>query len=498
MTHSTQWRFLLIIPIISVLSLIFGCTFTKPRPIVQKELDLVNPKQMIQMEKPPSSPGPPPFTEKLAPLSNGLVMEKRLYSMTFNQAPLGEVVRALVSSTDLSLSVESGINLSRPVTVNLKNSTLPEALNTVVIKGAGYAWKAVNSCIEIKRFEERIYTLDYLDMPGNTDIEVGGDMLASSVEDSGVTGKYEVKATRESKNTDVWAGVKNALEGLKSPDGILQINRAAGIIYMADTPRRIATMVRFLDSMSESLHRQIFIEAKIMEVTLNDSYKFGVDWSNLNVILQNETELDSVNISFNQGGTLLLSDTDQFSAVIDFLHGQGDVTALSNPHLSVTNGQSAIMTVGYQFPYADISGVNRDEETKVVTFDTSIKRTVLGLQMGITAQISSKGIITLHIVPTVTRMQTEVDVVIPTGVAETQAISNPVIDLQELATTVRVREGQSVVLAGLISQVKQIQHEGLPWLSKIPFLGYFFKHLEEIKDNRELVIIITPYLKEVS
>lgn len=494
-----KYRLLWLIILMILFNIPSGCAITEPRSIDQKGIDRIDPKQIIQREKSIKTPGPPPFSEKLSPVTKGLVKETKLYSMSFDNAPLGEVIAAIINGSDLNLSVVSGIDLARPVTVKLKNSTFSEALNMVVIKGAGYAWKIEEDCLYIKRFEERIYHLDYLDMTGETEIEVGGDMLASSVENPGVTGKYQIKAKRTGKNTDVWAGIQRALEGLKSPDGILQINRIAGIIYMADTPRKIASMVQFLDSLAESLHRQVFIEAKILEVNLSDAYKYGIDWSKLEVGFKSSSSAlpDELNISFNQGGTILLAGVSRFGAILDFLHTQGDVTVLSNPHLSVINGQSAIMTVGFQFPYGDISGVDRDTETGVVTFGTSIKRAILGLQLGLTPQISSDGIVTLHIVPTITRIQSEEKVEIPTTATSSQSISNPVIDLQEMATTVRVREGRSVVLAGLISQIKRMNHEGLPWVSKIPILGYFFKHMEELTENRELVIFITPYIKEV-
>ena len=194
---------------------------------------------------------------------------------------------------------------------------------------------------------------------------------------------------------------------------------------------------------------------------------------------------------------ITLSDQSRFDAILDFLRTQGDVTVLSNPHLSVMNRRSAVLTVGYQFPFADIDGVDRDTETGVVTFGTTIKRAILGLQLGITPQISPNGIVTLHIVPTITRIQGEEKVEIPTSSTSTQSISNPIIDLQELATTIRVRAGNSIVLAGLISQIRTLDHEGLPWFSKFPFLGRLFKNMEQSLENKELVILITPYIKEI-
>jgi len=486
---------------ISFLCFIFlsGCALPEPRPVTDKGMDAIHPDTIIQKEKILPPPGPPPFSEKLEPVTRGLMQETKLYTLIFNNAPFGEVVRAITKDTDLNLSIESDIDLSKPVTVQLKRVTFKEALDMVVVKGAGYVWKLAEGNLNIKRFEERIYHLDYLDLSGETNIEVGGDMLASGVAGAGVTGKYQVKTTRPVEITDVWTALQKDLEELKSKEGTLRVNRSAGIIYMADTPKRIATMVQFLDSLSESLHRQVFLEAKIMEVKLNDTYRYGIDWASMNIgFTSGSSKLpDNLSINFNSGGTIALANQSSLNFILDFLRTQGDVSVLSNPHLSVMNGRSAVMTVGFQFPYGDVTGVDRDPATGIITFGTSIKRTVLGLQLGITPQISGDGIVTLHIVPTITRIQGEEKVELPTAVNTTQTISNPIIDLQELATTVRVRTGDSVVLAGLISQVKQLSHEGLPLLSKIPVLGYLFKKAQDQNESRELVIFITPYIKKI-
>lgn len=480
--------------------LISGCVAHEPQPVILKELKEIQPKQLLQKEKSIKQPGPPPFSEKMEPVAKGLVKDTRLYSLLFENAPLGAILNAIVADTDYNLSIESGIDLTRPVTVRMNNATLREALDMVIVKGSGYAWKIEDGALDVKRFEERIYNLDYLDMAGQTDIDIGGDMLSTSVEAAGVAGKFQVKAQRTAERNDVWTGVEEALKVLKSPEGVLRINRNAGIIYMADTPTRIKTMVNFLDSLAESLHRQVFIEAKIMEVKLNDTNKYGIDWTNLQILFESDAGFlpDNFDLFLNGGSTVALADHSAFSAVIDFLRTQGEVSVLSNPHLAVMNGQSAVFTVGFQFPFGDISGVDQNLETDVVTFRSSIKRVILGLQLGLTPQISEDGIVSLLIVPTITRIKDEIPVEIPLTTRLTQSITNPVIDLQELATTVRVREGQSVVLAGLISQIKDLDKEGLPWFNKLPFIKYLFGRIKETYENSELVIFITPYIKNLS
>jgi MSHA biogenesis protein MshL len=477
-----------------------GCSVPEPRNVAVNDLDNVNPKEIIEKEKRIRPLGPPSFSEKLQPVAKGLIKDQKLYALVFENAPLGSVLSALNKDSGLNLSVEAAIDLARPITVNLKQATFEEALDMVVEKGAGYAWKIEDNNLDIKRFKERIYQFDYLDLVGETNIDIGGDMLASGVENAGVSGKFQITGERDKEHTDVWKGIQEALDVLKSSEGLLRIDRNAGIIYLLDTPKNIDSMVSFLDAVSESLHRQVFIEAKIMEVQLSDKNTLGIDWTSLNVAFKSDSGMwpDVFDFSFNTDGSITLANQSSITGMLDFLRTQGEITVLSNPHLSLMNGQSALMTVGFQFPYGDVDGVDRDAESGLVTYGVSIKRAVLGLQLGITVQISGDGLIALHVVPTVTRIQREEDVELPTTTTTASTISNPVIDLQELSTMVRVRDGQSVVLGGLISQIKNLDHESLPWISGIPFIGSLFKHMEDTVENKELVIFITPYIKEIS
>jgi len=219
-----------------------------------EQLNEIHPQEILQSETAFKPPEPPPFSEKMEPVTKGLIEDTRLYSLILENAPLGEIINAIIADTDYNLSVESGIDLTRSVTVRMTNATLREALEMFIAKGSNYAWKIEDGFLYVQRFEEKIFNLDYLDISAETDIDIGGDMLASSVENAGVVGKFQVKSKRSAKSNDVWTNIKDALEALKSPGGILRLNRNAGIIYMADTPLRIETMVNFLDSLTESLH----------------------------------------------------------------------------------------------------------------------------------------------------------------------------------------------------------------------------------------------------
>jgi len=475
-----------------------GCAGTNPRPVKQKDISRLRPKEIIKEQEKPPPIRKPEFVEKLEPATKLPKKEAKLFSFIFHKTKLGDILNILAVESDMNISIDSEVNIDKLITVKLNNVTIDEALDMIVKRGAGYSWKIEGNCILIKKFEEYIYHFDYLNLVGKTNIAVGGDMLASGVEEAGVTGKYEIKATTHEKGIDIWDSIKKSLDSLKSSEGIIRIDRAAGNIYMKDTPQRITSMVKFLDNLSESLHRQVIIDANILEVTLSDTTKYGIDWNQMEIAFKSKWGglPDDMHINFNNG-YIILSKRSSLNAVLDFLRTQGDITVLSNPHLSVLNGQSAVLTVGYQYPYGDIEGVDRDTETGLITYGSTIKRAVLGLQLGITPQIGKDGTITLHIVPTITRIQQTVEVDVPVAAGEIQHISNPIIDLQELSTTVMVKDGQTLVLAGLISQVRKLNKKGLPFFSDIPLIGRIFERIEEEKENRELVIFITPHIRSI-
>ncbi|MBR9985318.1 MAG: hypothetical protein KFF68_05355 [Desulfosarcina sp.] len=483
--------------ILLVLLFLVGCAATPPRQPAIEPVDRDAIKAALKRDTHPAPPGPPPFSQMILPRTAELDLPETLYSMTLNDVPLSAAIEAVMQGSQLNLSVASDVDLSRRVTVHLKQATFAEAMDMLVKNGAGYAWTVEDEMLFINTFMERIYAFDYLDMPGETDIEVGGDMLASSVDDAGVSGKYVLKTSKTGETSDAWLAIEATLATLKSEAGIVRINRNGGLIYLADTPKRVAAMVRFLDAMYEALNRQVFIEAKIMEVRLTDRNQLGIDWSAVDVSFSaSNFFVDNFNLNFNGGSTLTLANQSALGAVMDFLRTQGEVSVVSNPHLALMNGRSALLTVGFQFPYGDIDGVDRDDDTKVVTFGTSIKRAILGLQFGISVQIAADGTVAMNIVPTITRIQEEADVELPTSATTVQTIKNPIIDLQELSTTVRVREGNTVVLAGLISQVKDKKHEGLTGLGNLPLVGGWFKHVDDTVQTRELVIFITPHIRE--
>ncbi len=477
--------------------LVTSCTTTEnqPRPITK------SPGEILESYKKISVPGPPKLEEESSPVFLESPEAGKLFSLHFENAPLIDVLYAIVKNTSLNLSIEPGIDVQQPIFIHVDNVTLREALDAVVVRGADYSYNLSGNFVEVKRFAEKVYHLDYLSGIRKATTKVGGDILGGNQEDMGISSEFKIDSKRNDETSDIWQRIQESLERLKSAEGKIMVNSLAGTVYMIDTPSHIRSMVKFLDQLKQSVNRQVLIEAKILEVRLGDKFQYGIDWTAISDLASHGqlTLTQSLSQGLERGGTAVLSNLDtgdfNLNVLIDYLQTQGEVSVISSPHLSVLNGQSAILTVGHQYPYGDISGVDIQDETGNLIYDVDIKRAIVGVQLGVTPHIAENGDIILHVVPTITDLQDVVDVEIPTVGARVQRIENPIFDLRELGTVVKVHEGDTVILAGLIRKTMRNIRQKLPVLGDIPWLGYLFQNLDKEWRNTELVILLTPIIK---
>jgi len=186
------------------LALILGaCALASPRPVAQEDLKAQHPARDLEREKRLLAPKAPPVSEKTLPAAKPLEPTSRLYSITFQKASLSEALAALTRDSEYNLIIDADVDLTRSITVRLNKVMLSQALDMIVVNGAGYAWSANDGALHIRRFAEKIYHLDHLDLTGETNIEVGGDLLASGVNSTSVAGKYQVKVKKPEQSSDL-------------------------------------------------------------------------------------------------------------------------------------------------------------------------------------------------------------------------------------------------------------------------------------------------------
>lgn len=280
------------------------------------------------------------------------------------------------------------------------------------------------------------------------------------------------------------------------------INPVAGTVTVLATERQHGHISEYLGQVIASSQRQVLIEATIVEVTLKDQFKAGIDWqaaitgaanSGLSVITPAtaQSNLASNLDSFIQ--FIYTSPEDNFKTTLNLLESFGDTRVLSSPKLMALNNQTALLKVVDNLVYFEVKA---DTSTSTVgstltTFTTTPKTVSVGVVLGVTPQVNHSGSITLTVRPTISRKVSDVDDPNP---SLTIANRVPVIQVREMESVLRVDSGNTVILGGLMQDDSNRARDGLPVLSRPDGIGALFGQHERLTSQTELVIFLKPTL----
>jgi general secretion pathway protein D len=284
------------------------------------------------------------------------------------------------------------------------------------------------------------------------------------------------------------------IKGMVSPNGKYVLNRLSGTLYVKDTPAVINSVSRLVNNLKEMLARQILIEARIIEVALNDKYEFGIDWSAVYDKASEGTRYDSVAWALGTG--LVMSHVDglwTLDATVNALRNFGDAKVVSNPTLRVKHSRPALISVGTSFTYKkSVTTTLRDRDSFTDEFtDVEVSTVFDGLVLGVIPFIEEDGHITLLINPITSSVDPDSLQPAPVAGRSDESIALPEVRIKEISTTVGVNDGDVIILGGLIDKRSQTVTKGVPVLSAIPVLGYLFRNEEIIDQARELVIVLS-------
>jgi MSHA type pilus biogenesis protein MshL len=467
---------------------------------------------------------------------------EKLYSFFARDANIQEVLLTFSKESELNIVIDP--ELSGKVTIDLKRATLQEALQAI-LSPLGWTYKIDGRFIRILRpqMETRLFTLNYIATKRTGRREVyastGGGLptpvtATQQIVVSGGgarTGSSDLISVDE---MDLWRDVQrgveviifgsaeentkeNALEGVKTTwtradakGKKLIINKLTGVVWVTDYPYQLNQVAAFLETVEGSSQRQVSIQAKIMEVILDEEHKEGVNWRKIQELPR------SINLSWgltDKAGTtgfpggitnttpgpistpgtfsvqpfggifaigalgteVLLSD------IIQAISNQGRVKFLSNPTISTLNNQKAIIRVADQDVYF-ITGAVSTEST--VTQTIQPMTIDIGIILDVTPQVAEDGTILMNIHPSITEKTGEKTA--PDGT------TFPLLSVRETDTTVKVKDGQTIIIAGLMQERQESTSIGVPILESTPVVGGLFRYKAQRKRNVELVIMITP------
>ncbi len=424
------------------------------------------------------------------------------FSFSLKEADIKDVLRGLSKQTGYNVVIEPDVKGA--CTVDLKDVTLAKALE-YILEPLNYTFRIEDRtiCVSRPKIETRIFSLNYVALrkTGTSSVvgSMGGSYSTATTTGGGETKSVEIKTETEA---DIWKNVEENIKTMLSKEGKVVVNKQALMIFVTDYPKELKHVAAYLDAVEGSLHKQVMIEAKIIEVQLNDTSRQGVNWQfvegKIGEFIVN-TKQTLLNPFILEPTPTLRSGTATASipyfrffvgnkhlnidnTFIDLLETQGKVNVVSNPKIATLNNQRAVIKVAKQDVYF--------EEQQSTTGTTNILATytprfiTVGLVLDVTPQIDGSGNIILNIHPMLTE---KVDVATsPTG-AEV-----PILDVREADTVVRVKEGETVIIGGLIKDRKSRADTGTKGLMHLPLIGWFFRLSEEETLRNELVVVLTP------
>ena len=484
-------RYIITFIITLIFFVVIGCA--APQAVDKKANVIVGPQSppqaSLQPEKVTVSLAPPQVREKLegltvSPIEEDTKEPEKAYTLSFRKADVHEVLTILNRESKLNFIIDPDVK--GEVTVDLREVTLGKALDSLLVP-LGLQYKRDANFIRISpvKMQTRMFTLNYLSTNRG-----GSGMVSGNTGGGGGGGEDKKKGTESfikvetSDSVDLWKGLAESLKAISSEKGQIVVNKVSGSIIATDFPQKLASIAQFLEDIESTAQRQVMIEAKIIEVTLSDDYQLGIDWSSIakiggaqatfTQVLSPATGIFRIGVSH--------SDFPDFSLLLDAMSKQGKIDILSSPKISALNGQPAIIKVAREDVYWERDTVSAGDGQ---TIGTSTPRWItVGILLKVTPQIDSNGSIIMDIHPSVREKVGEATS--PTGDVA------PILDVRETNTVIRVKNGNAIVIAGLL-QTKEIREvSSVPFVGKIPLLGALFRKTVEQKKKTELVIMLTP------
>lgn len=282
-------------------------------------------------------------------------------------------------------------------------------------------------------------------------------------------------------------------------------NRESGIITVRGTNKQHEKVREFIDVVMSSVKRQVLIEATIVEVTLNDAFQAGIDWSRLgnsgasSGFTFNQTlgpQITPGNTGFVAGYFNPVSSFGNIAASISLLKQFGDIKVLSSPKLMVLNNQTAVLKVVDNLVYFTIqaqqSTVGGSVGGTLATFTTTPNTVPVGIIMSVTPQITAAGLVNVNVRPTISRKIG--DVLDPNPDIKAAGVESkiPVIQVREMESMLQIGSGSTAVLGGLMQDEIRKNTDKVPGLSDIPLAGNVFTGRNDSNSKSELVVFLRP------
>lgn len=500
-------------------------------PPVTKDID----KALREPTAPTLAPvtPPPAVNAALLPSENksASTLRDSRFDISVKDADATDFFMGLVDGSPYNMLVQPGVG--GKITMSLKNVSVPEVMEAVRnVYGYDYSYR--NGIFEVMPggMATRFFPINYINLKrvGTSRSRVNSGQLASSDSENGGGNNAsnngnsnggatitQIPSTEISTDSEanLWSELQITLRALVGEGEGRQViaSPQTGMVVVRAPSRELSAVEDFLKRAQLSLDRQVILEAKIIEVTLDDGFQSGVNWSKLGSIHGNPFNVGMSGAALGGGATPsvpfgVITPTElnplagvftgtyssaDFDGAIELLKTQGSVQVLSSPRVSTVNNQKAVIKVGSDEFFVTAISSNSTTNSAGGTNNTpniTLTPFFSGIALDVTPQISEQNDITLHVHPSVTQVVDQQKNLKVFG--QNFELPLALSTSRETDSIVRAKNGQVVVIGGLMQNKDDDKQAGAPGLADVPVLGYLFKQKRKSTTKSELVILLRP------
>jgi MSHA biogenesis protein MshL len=473
--------------------------------------------------------------------------DNQRFDIAVTNVPAKDFFIGLVKGTKHNITIDQQV--LGTISLELKGVTVPQAMEAVR-NTYGFEYEKTSYGYQVfpRRLETRIFTVNYLNIErtGQSQTAVGSGPITSNTQS--VVTQYGVNSSQQAgampsgtiqttANSTFWTSLKQNLLAIigqdektaPSMDGrSIVVNPGSGTIVVRAYPDELRNIAQYLDNIQNIMQRQVIIEAKILEVTLNATYQSGINWNVLGFKQGIDTSGISAANAASSGvnaitpftgsgivnpisstgdfqlltsGMLNMNITagSAFSSVVQLLGTQGKVKVLSNPRISTLNNQKAVIKVGGDRFYVTNIGSNTNSGGSSTTTSSSVTLTPFfsGISLDVTPQIDEDNYISIHVHPMISSVTTDtqnlpINNSSSSSTNQTQPVPLAKSSVRESDSIVRAKSGEVVIIGGLMDSQYTDTNSSTPGPDHLPLIGGLFKNNNNSAIRHELIILLRP------